>query len=251
MKRSATWALALAVAACSPSENDQSDVPGEASPGELSETLPDSVTEEALRAWQVRLDDESAGGGDGLRVVVEDGALHATTGAAGLAWQPADQVLGGDFEVSASFDRPAAGGAALGLFVGGRRLTDPDLAYTSFLVSSDGRYRIVRTEGGDERELAPWAPLPSGGAPVADAPARRPRLLAVRVEGEEVHFLVDEEPVETLAVDEVQPHGTLGLRLEAGVEADVREWKVVESEGAGAPDDVSPPGDASASGSPS
>jgi hypothetical protein len=114
--------------------------------------------------------------------------------------------------------------------VGGRNLPDPDLAHTSFLLGADGEYRIVRRDGAEERTLGEGTTGPAPGTA---------RTLAVRVEGEQVRFLVDGQPVETLPREEVEPHGTVGIRLDEGAQVEIREWT------------LSLPDDASASGSPS
>jgi hypothetical protein len=222
MKRILASLSVFAIAACSPPEASQDDLP---------DSIPDEVSEEALQAWNVRLDDPSAEGAGGVQIVVEDAHLRASAGAAGLAWRPSDQVLGGTYRLSATFAAGGAEAGAVGLFVGGRNLPDPDRAYTSFVVGPDGGYRIARREGEEEHALAEGRAT-AGGSGAA-------RILAVEVEGDDVRFLIDGETVETLPRSDAEPHGSTGVRLEEGVEVEIREWT------------LSRPGDASASGNPS
>ena len=221
-------AALLLLLACSPREE------GEELPFD-STTVPTAADEEALAAWTVHLDDPSDPGG--LQLILSEEGFTARTGAAGVVWRPIDQVTGGDFTVSATFlpADPAGGGAPYSVFVGARNIEDPDFAYSYFVVRPSGEYRIGRTAAGqDETLVEGMVRQASGSKPTTGTVTRTPRTLAVDVLGEQVHFLLDGQVVETLPAADVKPHGTAGVRLEPNVDVDVRAWTVNRRDGASA-----------------
>lgn len=218
----ASLLVLLLAAACSPRE-EQREL--ELDPD--AETLPTEPSEEALSAWNLRLDDP-LGESPGFQLVVEGEALAVSTGPAGIVWRPVDLVLEGDFRAGATFEQPGAaarGDEAYGLIVGGRNLPDPDQAYTFFLIRPTGEYMIARREGEEVRMLVNWTSGPPAPSQEGEA-APASHKLAVELGGEEVRFLVDGQLVHTLPRDEVEPYGLAGLRVNGELELRVTEWEM-------------------------
>jgi hypothetical protein len=197
---------------------------------EAADSIPEAVTEEALSAWTIHVAD-SLGGPSAFQVVVEDGDLSVNTVSEGIAWRPVDQVLGGDFEVSARFEPRDQAGVryAYGIIVGGKNLPDPDRAYTFFRVNPDGEHQIGRVQGAMTTTLLDWKsveePRPEGREGGAEA-----QQLSVRVLGEQVEFLLNETVVATLPRSEAQPHGLAGIQVGADASVAVHDWEVNDQE---------------------
>lgn len=247
MKRT-LWSLTvLTLFACSPSDRtEELEEPGAVSTEEAEEAeesageaVRNGVTAEDLSHWKLRLDDPVEDPA-GFRMTLEDGGLDVITGPAGIAWRPVDLVLGGDFTVSATFTQVEARSEqreGFGLVVGGRNLEAPDQAYTYFLVRSTGEYLVKRRTGDETSTLVDWksagAQPPSDAqegrdAGPSDAAGGEPASydLAVRVQGEEVHFQVNGRTVETLPRSEVEPYGLAGIRVNHRLHVGVRDFSL-------------------------
>jgi hypothetical protein len=228
MTRIIVAAALLQLPACTPQEE------GEELPFD-STTVPTAAGEEALATWTVHLDNPSDPGG--LQLILSEEGFTAHTGVAGVVWRPIDQVTGGDFTVSATFlpADPAGDGAPYSVLVGGRNIGNPDFSYSYFVVLPSGEYRIGRKAAGQDETLAAgMVQRASGSTPKTGTATPTPRTLAVDVLGEQAHFLLDGQVVETLPAPDVKPHGTAGIRLEPNVDVDVRDWTLNRRDGASA-----------------
>lgn len=228
MKKTLALLISVALASCGPADEQQELEAGpEAGPEATEVEVPEEVTAEALSKWSVRLD----GVGDdpaGFQLVVEDGGITATTGPAGVAWRPVDLVRGADFTATATFQQRAAPPGhteGYGVFVGGRNLESPDQAYTYFLIRSTGEYLIKRRQGGDTPTLADWTSHPAIVS-VGKAGEEPTNTLTVRVRGEQVEFLVNETPVQTLPESEIQPYGLAGVRVNHNLNVRLSGWSL-------------------------
>jgi hypothetical protein len=160
--------------------------------------------------------------------VVGDDDLSITALSAGIAWRPVDQVLGGDFQLSALFaprDPATAKDDEYGVVIGGNHLSDPDLSYAFFLVRPNGEHSIGRSQAGLVTPLVDWKTV-SDAEGDAEKSAAHGQRLAVRVLGERVEFLIGESVVATLPRGDVQPHGLAGMRIGANASVVVSDWKL-------------------------
>lgn len=200
--------------------------------------VPEVVTEEALSAWNVRLE-EAELEPTGFQLVQEDGALAVRTGPAGIAWRAIDLVPGGDYSVGVTFeprDTALDRSASFGLVLGGRNLSAVDRTYTYFLVRPTGEYMIGRRDGDDTRVLVDWAAGPDTPAAESGRRSFPARSLTVEVDGEQVRFLVDDQRVATLGASVVRPHGVTGLRVGSRLALGVRDWNVTAEDASPAPE---------------
>jgi hypothetical protein len=198
---------------------------------ELNEAaeVPDSVSEESLSAWTIQVADSAEA--SAFQVVLEGDDLSVDARSQGIAWRPVDQVLGGDFEVSARFE-PRELSTSLddvyGIIVGGKNLSDPDRSYSYYLVRPNGEHQIGRLEGAETHTLIEWKTVEPAAPATESLPADL--KLSVRVVGEQVDFLLGETVVATLPRSDVQPHGIAGVQVGANATVSVRDWQVEEPE---------------------
>jgi hypothetical protein len=175
--------------------------------------------------WMAHFDRAHAAGGDhahhaaaeGLSFVEMAPGWHVTTGPSGIFYHH-DFRAEGSFAVETEihlFD-PEERRESFGLFVGGSALHDAEAQrYTYFLVRRDGRFLIRERDGEEVRDLVPWTAhevIPTwDGRPEGSTTV--PYTLAVRVEGSEVHFLVNGTRVHALPRAELALDGHYGLRV--------------------------------------
>ena len=228
MKKTLALLLAAGLASCGPGEDERELQPGpEAGEETVEVDVPEEVTAEALSKWSVHLDaasDDPAG----FQLVVEGDGFAATTGPARLPWRPMDLVQGGDFTATATFQQsgaPPGHTEGYGVIVGGRNLESPDQAYTYFLIRSTGEYLIKRREGEETPTLADWASHPAIRS-VGQAGEEPTNTLTVRVTGDQVEFLVNDTPVQTLTEAEVEPYGVAGVRVNHNLQVKVTGWSL-------------------------
>lgn len=231
----AALAVMLASAGCTVDENSdasEADLRGGEAGAEAD--VPSEPAEGSMDRWNVRLDQEDATGD--FRMAEEGGGWSVTTGPAGITWRPSDLVQSGDFTARATFrEREADPGhrEAFGLLVGGQHLEAPDQRYTYFLVRGTGEYMVKHREGEETSTLVDWTP--SDAVNAIDAAGTEPsNTLEIRAEGDSIRFVVNDEVVETLPVDQVRPYGMVGLRVNHRLNLEVSDFEV-EGEGVGQP----------------
>ena len=220
--------VAAGLASCGPAEDERELEPGpEAGEETALVDVPEEVTVEALSKWNVHLD-EATDDPAGFQFEPEGAGFLATTGPAGIAWRSIDLVQGGDFTATATFEQLGAAPGhreGYGVFVGGRNLEFPDQAYTYFLIRSTGEYLIKRREGAETPTLVDWTSHPAILS-VSQAGEEPTNTLTVRVNGEQVEFLVNDATVHTLSEDQVEPYGMAGVRVNHNLQARVSGWTV-------------------------
>lgn len=188
--------------------------------------LPTEVDEAALQRWEVRLDD--AGASADFQMVEEGDGWRITTGPAGITWRPSDLVATGDYTARATFQEMSSEPGhreAYGLVVGGLHLDAPDQEYTYFLVRGTGDYLIKRRSGEETPTLVDWTPSEALNA-IEESGARPSNTLEVRVRGDSVEFVVNDQVVETLPAERVRPYGLVGLRVNHRLDLEVTDFAV-------------------------
>ncbi len=207
--------FALGAASCGGAKDDSADA-GEA-PGEAAGPAAEASAtprEAGLPAgWSLRLDRPGADPAE-FRVSEADGALEIRTGPAGILWREEDALAAAAYAVSATFTQvgaPEGHREAYGLFIGGRDLDGDGQAYTYFLVRGDGSFLIKRRDGGATSDVTDgWRPSDAVAAATGDGDPTN--TLEIRVEPEQVRFLVNGTGVATVPAGEVDTQGTFGLR---------------------------------------
>lgn len=214
----AVWLpLVLALAACGGADDGSEASPGSSGAPEASAAAATASSPEAQEAglpagWSVRLDRSGADPTE-FRVARTDGTLDIRTGPAGILWRDEDALAAAAYALSATFTEvgaPAGHREAYGLFLGGRDLDGDGQAYTYFLVRGDGSFLVKRRDGASTSNLTDgWRP---SEAVVAAGDGDPTNTLEIRVEPEQVRFLVNGTTVATVPAAEAHTQGTYGLR---------------------------------------
>ena len=177
--------------------------------------------------WRVRFDD-GAKEADLRSWVDMPPGWHITTGPAGIFWNPG-MTASGEFRVEMEvflFD-PGERREAFGLFFGGRNLEGPDQEYTYFLIRNGGQYIVKRREGAASPTLQPWtghAAIRSYADRGDDSSVRN--VLAVECGAERARFFVNDEEVTSLPRTGLCRAGTVGLRVNHGLNVHVSRLEV-------------------------
>lgn len=162
--------------------------------------------------WKGRLDS-----GDptlaGAKVVAMGQGVHFTTGPAGIYYKSTDKPLSGVYEAKATFTQmqPAAHPEAFGLIIGGSGLDSASQKYTYFLVRQDGKFLIKRRAGADTPTIADWTD--SAAIKKTEGSTKGVNTLAIKVEKDTVHFLVNGTEVTSADAAKVDTAGIVGLRV--------------------------------------
>jgi hypothetical protein len=152
--------------------------------------------------------------------------IHIMTGPGGVAWRPVDTVRAGDFRAQATLtvrDAPVGYREGFGIFVGGRHLDGPDLEYTCLLVRPNGDFQVRRRHGTVTQLLVDWTPHASVRRVVqpGDTPVD---TLVVEVSDGEARFLVNGAVVHRASLVELQPYGSIGVRIDHRLDARLLSW---------------------------
>jgi len=186
----------------------------------------------------------SAGGDDvasGWNVAPLEGAtLHAgdpmvvETGPHVVLWPETAPRLRPPYVVRATLQKRAGRiHEGYGIVFGGERLqaSEPEQAYSYFLVRGDRSFLVRRREGTELPILQPWT---SHEAIRADRDGvGEPHRLEVEVGEDVTVFRVNDDEVARLPTAELRVDGTPGLRVAHDVVLEVRSWEA--SGGGGAP----------------
>jgi len=217
----------LALAACGGAAD------GSASAGDAPDEAPATAEGSAApqeaglpSGWSLRLDRPGSDPSE-FRLSAADGAIEIRTGPAGIAWRERDALAAAAYVVSATFTEvgaPAGHREAYGLFIGGRDLEADGQAYTYFLVRGDGSFLVKRREGAATANVTDgWRPS-EAVVPAADGDPTN--TLEIRVEPDQVRFLVNGTGVATVPAGEVDVEGTFGLRANHNLHLRVAELSV-------------------------
>ena len=183
--------------------------------------------------WTARYDD--AGAAERRFVVMRPG-WHIFAGPGGLLWD-SGRFASGSYRVSSTVylfpegDPDQSGSTRLdstyGLFLGGRDLDGETVAYVSFVIGNDRRFRVASHGGSDTAELVPWTDHEAiaafdettTGGPVEN-------VLAIDVREDAVIFYVNDAVVAELPRDGLPLDGVIGLRAGAGLSLHVTEIRI-------------------------
>jgi len=157
-----------------------------------------------------------------------DPGWHITTGqGAGIYYDPG-WTASGNYKVSTTiflFDPGRRHREAYGIFFGGRHLADVGQSYSYFLLRDTGEYLIKTRQGAETANVVGWTASDAiMEFPGGDEQAKN--VIEVAVGSTMVDFYVNGTKVHSLPRSEIDTEGTLGLRLNHGLNMHVSEVKI-------------------------
>lgn len=188
-----------------------------------------AVPEEPLLAggYKALLD---AGSTDPGQFTVTDTAdvVRFTTGPAGVAWRPQDEVIPGDIWVEGTlhlYGAPIGYREGYGIFVGGQDMGSATISYVYLMVRATGEFTIRRRRGGTTEALVEWTSHATVQR-VTDDGDEPVNTLAVLVRGADTEFLVNGTVVFRMDTAEIDLHGLTGLRINHRLDVGVTAWSL-------------------------
>lgn len=172
--------------------------------------------------WKSRL--LNGGPDTTAQIWVTPGGWHVTTTDNGLWW---DTTMVEKKAFSVSLEATLLPGAArngFGMFVGGRDLEKQRPAYLTFQIRPDGRFLVGLHEGREEHGLVPWMYHPAITTTAGEVVTYRLRL---EVHPLRLDYFVNDVKVHSMSRATVRAEGVMGLKLDAGLDLEVSEFKVV------------------------
>lgn len=100
---------------------------------------------------------------------------------------------------------------AYGLFIGGRDLDKPTIAYTYFIVRGAGEMLVKVREGDRTRDVIKWTA--SADVPKADASGKATYAMGAQVTDDAVRFMVNGKQVGSVSKAGLPTDGIAGLRI--------------------------------------
>ena len=219
MRNTIAVALALALTALTVGSAHQKPTPKPAPKTTPAVPTTQKDADKAVKAvgklptgWKGRLDSPDAKLAS-VGVANEGPSMTFTTGAdtAGIFYKP-DMKGTGNYEVSAAFSQLKRSEhlEAYGLFIGGTDLDKPTQHYTYFLIRQDGKYSIRSRNGDKTAAIVDWTDAAAMKDPKG---TKTSNTLAIRAEGDRVHFLIGGKEVQKLTRAKAGPDGIAGLRV--------------------------------------
>jgi hypothetical protein len=182
----------------------------------------ESATPTVPASWKVRADRGTptvvAGGSmsatqnDTVQVTTMPPGWHITTGPAVITYDPAWQASGNYRVESEIFLFPGERREGFGLFVGGRDLDGPGLAYLYVLLRKDGAVLVKRREGGATETLVQWKGHPAIVQHTGQEGTAK-NVLALDVAADSIRVIVNDQPVAAVARAALPTDGQVGLRV--------------------------------------
>ena len=151
-----------------------------------------------------------------LKVMAMGKGFHVVGGPAGTFWDPKN-TASGNYTVRATFNlmEPSNHTNYYGIIIGGTDLEGPNQSYTYFIVAQNGQFQI-RTRTGDKVESV----HPAGRGGSAHTAVQQPggnkqstNVLEVRVAGDTVSYVVNNQVVHTTPRSAVKTDGIAGVRV--------------------------------------
>ncbi len=175
--------------------------------------------------YRLRLDSNRVDPGQFVTEETPDG-IRVTTGPGGIVWRPPDTVSVGDFRAEATFTlmgAPVAYREGYGVFVGGRNLDGPSPRYLYLMVRATGEYMVKRRVGQATETIVDWQPHASV-LPVAEDGDTPTNVLAIEAVDGETLFLVNGTVAFRMPIEEAEPFGVAGLRVNHRLDLIVGRW---------------------------
>jgi hypothetical protein len=180
--------------------------------------------------WQARRDKKTANTElDNVKFVTMGQGFHATMGMTNaIFWNPANVAMG-EFEVHATLTQTRPNEMhpeGAGLVFNGNNLDKDDQSYVYFLVR-DGKYLINHRAGAEVHKIVEWTAHPA--IKQADANGKTTNKLAVKVQGNDVNYVINDQVVHTQRRDYMKPDGIVGLRVNMHLDMHIADFKLVRA----------------------
>lgn len=174
--------------------------------------------------WKVRFDRPAPD--TAVHFVSMSPGWHITTGPAGILYNPKHSAQGEYRVESEIFLFPGDRREGFGIFVGGKDLEGANQSYLYFLIRKDGSYLIKRRSGSETQVIVPWTVHEAiikhdGGEGTAK------NQLAVECTADEVHFLINDQQVNSLRRADAAVDGIVGLRVNHQLDIHVASLEVM------------------------
>lgn len=208
MTRYTTLLFAATLAACSTKPSQATDTATAHAPAD-----PDvAVQGTGIPAGFTAITDDTTAQITNARYATKGGSWEVTTGPAHIVFAAKDTARGA-YTASTTFTQLEAPHhpEGYGIFVGGRDLGSPSRAYTYFLVRGNGEFLVKSRAGAKTTDVLAWRSNPA--VPKADSSGKASYRLAIRVDADSVHFLVNDKQVAALKAGTVATDGVAGLRI--------------------------------------
>jgi len=178
--------------------------------------------------WNARIDKQPANAALERLNLMQMGAntLHAQMGMANAIFWNAQNDGQGEFEVSATFRQTKANAhhaEGYGLVFNGSNLDQANQSYVYFLVK-DGQYLINHRAGEEVHKIVPWTAHAAITKP--DASGRSTNRLAVKVVGNEVQYIVNDQIIHKQDRNYMKPDGLVGLRVNMHLDMLIENFQV-------------------------
>ncbi len=216
MKKIGILAALLAVIACAVKEKaPEADTSGAAAmptAGAMNEDADRDAGGGALPAGYTARTDKADANISGAKYTTKGSDWEVTTGPAHIVYAARD-VATGNYTASATIEQLEAPAhpEAFGLFIGGRDLDKPELAYTYFLVRGTGDMAIKVREGAATRDVIKWTASPD--IPKADGAGKARYELSAQVTSDALKLMVNGTQVASVSKAGLPLDGIAGLRV--------------------------------------
>jgi hypothetical protein len=175
--------------------------------------------------WNLRLDRDNQNPAEVQFMEMAPG-WHVTTGPSTILWN-AGTTASGNYRVESEyrlFD-PGQRREAFGIFVGGQDLEGEDQRYTYFLIRRTGEFIVKERRGAEAPTLIDWTEH-DAIRPWQEGATSVPNTLAVEAGDDLVRFYVNDALVAELPRAELSLDGTVGLRVNHGLNVHVTRLDV-------------------------
>jgi hypothetical protein len=147
-----------------------------------------------------------------LKVVTAGKGYRVTGGPAGVFWNPAHTATG-NFTARATFTlmKPSNHTNYYGLVFGGSALEGASQAYTYFVIAQNGTFLIKGRNGDATPTIQNRTPHAAIKQP--DGAGTSTNTLEVRVAGDTISYVVNDQVVHTMPKGNVKTDGLVGIRI--------------------------------------
>jgi hypothetical protein len=160
-----------------------------------------------------------------LKVAAMGKGFRVTGGPAGVFWNPS-QTATGNYAVKATFNlqKPSNHENFYGIIFGGSALEGPMQSYTYFTVSQMGKFLLKQRNG----EMTPTLVAATQHAAVnrPDAGGQSSNTLEVRVMGDSVSYVVNNQVVHTMPKGTLKTDGIAGVRVNHVLDVQIEGFEI-------------------------
>lgn len=147
-----------------------------------------------------------------LKVVTAGKGYRVTGGPAGVFWNPAHTATG-NYTARATFTlmKPSNHTNYYGLVFGGSALEGASQAYTYFVIAQNGTF-LIKGRNGDATPTIQNR-MPHAAIKQPDGSGMSTNTLEVRVAGDTISYVVNDQVVHTMPKGSVKTDGLVGIRI--------------------------------------